>query len=500
MTPMAFKDLVYNYDNPVDVLINYSRTHGNSVFIVDEYDRSITYGEFYDYTMRLANALSKLGVGYGDKVCIVMSNSIELAASLFATWSLGASTVLIDPLTISEDLDYQLTDSSPRVVIADKAVIEREAKVLSRFKVIGVGSSVEGMLNLNDLVSTSTAEFKPASVKGDDVGLIYYYAGIAGRTMQVWHKYSSLYLGPYAFGEAIGLGQDDIVLVVAQLSHILGLTEFLSAFLRGSRVVIARHFDANETPSLIKRYGVTVFAGVPLMFDQLLNNKNLDPRDLSSLRIALSAAAPLAPSTQLGFYQRFGVPLVQFYGLTEAFVLTVQPLRYRDVTGTVGSAIPGVELKIVDPKNPARELGVGEVGELMVRAPWVMKGYSDPEETRKAFYNGWLLTGDLMMMDEKGLLYFRGVKKRMIKYKGYPIFPRDLEVILMRHPAVKAVLVTGEQSEDPSIGQIPVAYVVVKDEYRGRVSEKELMDFVNSRVAFYKKLRKVYFVDELPST
>ncbi len=193
------------------------------------------------------------------------------------------------------------------------------------------------------------------------------------------------------------------------------------------------------------------------------------------------------------------MPLVQFYGLTEAYVLTVQPIKYKDVTGTVGSAIPGAELKIVDPNDPSKELGVGSVGELAAKAPWVMKGYSDPDDTRRAFHNGWLLTGDLMVMDDKGLLYFRGVKKRMIKYKGYPIFPRDLEIILMKHPAVKETYVTGEQAEDPSIGQLPVAYVVLHDEYRGgKVSDKELIDFVNSRVAFYKKLRKVYFVDRLP--
>lgn len=494
---MSIKRLTYNYENPIEALIDYSKNRRDSVFVVDERGRVLTYGELYDKSARLANALSGLGVGYGDRVGMVMSNSIEEVISLFATWMLGASAVIIDPLTVSEDLDYQLTDSSPKVVIADGDVIGREGWLLSKFKVVGVNYSGNA-INFNDLLSGSSPEFKPNNVSRNDVGLIYFYAGIAGRTMQVWHTYFSLYSGPYAFGESINLGPSDVILIAAQLAHILGLTEFLSSFIRGSKAIIMRHFNINDAPELISKYGVTVFAGVPLMFDQLLNNKSLDPGKLSTLKIALSAAAPLSPSTQLGFYQRFGIPLVQFYGLTEAYVLTVQPLQYKDVTGTVGSAIPDVELKIVDPNNPSKELGVGEVGELMVKAPWIMKGYSDPEDTRKAFFNGWLLTGDLMAMDERGLLYFRGVKKRMIKYKGYPIFPRDLEIILMKHPAVKEVFVTGEQSEDPSIGQIPVAYVVLKDEYKGKISDKELIDFVNSRVAFYKKLKKVYFVDKVP--
>mgnify|MGYP001770719999 FL=1 len=492
-------ELNYPYQNPIDALLDYSRSRPNDVFLIDEQGISLTYGDLYDKAVRLASSLSRLGVGYGDRIAIVMSNSVEAVISLFAAWMLGAATVIIDPLTISEDLDYQLGDSLPKVVIADRSVIERESAVLSKYKVIGVNAVGQGIINFQDLLGGGPLTgFKPAEVRSDDVGLIYYYAGIAGRTMQVWHTYFSLYSGPYAFGEAIGLNPSDSVLVAAQLAHILGLTELMSAFVRGAKAVITRHFDAKGTPELIHKYGITVFAGVPLMFDQILNNKDLDPSTLSSLRLALSAAAPLPPSTQLGFYQRFGVPLVQFYGLTEAYVLTVQPVKYKDVTGTVGSAIPGAELKIVDPNDPSKELGVGMVGELAARAPWTMKGYSDPEDTKRAYYNGWLLTGDLMVMDERGLLYFRGVKKRMIKYKGYPIFPRDLEIILMRHPAVKEAYVTGEQAEDPSIGQLPVAYVVLRDEYRGRVSDRELMDFVNSRVAFYKKLRKVYFVDKLP--
>ncbi len=492
-------ELNYPHQNPIDALLEYLRSRPNDVLLIDEHGLSLTYEELYNKSAKLANSLSKLGINYGDRIVVMLSNSAEAIISLFAAWMLGAATVIIDPLTISEDLDYQLSDSIPKVIITDKSVIERESTVLSKYRVISIDTAKENVLSFQDLLSASSlAGFKPVEVKEDDVGLIYYYAGIAGRTMQVWHTYFSLYSGPYAFGEAIGLNHSDSVLVVAQLSHILGLTEFMSAFVRGARVVIARHFDAKDTPGLIHRYGVTVFAGVPLMFDQILDNKDLSPGMLSSLRLALSAAAPLQPSTQLGFYQRFGVPLVQFYGLTEAYTLTVQPIKYKDVTGTVGSAIRDVELKIVDPSDPSRELGIGETGELAVKAPWVMKGYSDPEDTRRAFYNGWLLTGDLMVMDNERLLYFRGVRKRMIKYKGYPIFPRDLEIILMRHPAVKEAYVTGEQAEDPSIGQLPVAYVILRDEYKGKVSDRELMDFVNSRVAFYKKLRKVYFVDNLP--
>ncbi|EZQ11523.1 acyl-CoA synthetase [Candidatus Acidianus copahuensis] len=189
---------------------------------------------------------------------------------------------------------------------------------------------------------------------------------------------------------------------------------------------------------------------------------------------------------------KFNVPLLQTYGMTEALSVTSQPIELKHVLGTVGIPEVDVDVKVVDPDNPEKELGVNETGELLVKSPWIMKGYSDEGENTKVFLNGWLRTGDLLMMNDDGLFFFKGVKKRLIKYKGYPIFPRDLELILLKHPAVKEVFVTAEK--DPSVGEIPVAYVVPRD----NVSEDEPIKFVNSKVAFYKKLRKIYLVKEIP--
>ncbi len=203
-------ELNYPHQNPIDALLEYLRNRPNDVLLIDEYGLSLTYEELYNKSVKLANSLSRLGVNYGDRVAIMMSNSVEAVISLFAAWMLGAATVMIDPLTIYEDLDYQLSDSVPKVVITDKSVIERESTVLSKYKVISVDTAKENVLSFQDLLGTgSLTGFKPVEVKKDDVGLVYYYAGIAGRTMQVWHTYFSLYSGPYAFGEAIGLGQSD---------------------------------------------------------------------------------------------------------------------------------------------------------------------------------------------------------------------------------------------------------------------------------------------------
>ncbi len=199
--------LRYPYQNPVDALLNYLKVRPHDTFLINEHGLSLTYEDLYKSSAKLANSLGRLDVGYGgDKVAVVMNNSIEAVISLFAVWMLGASAVLIDPLTTSEDLDYQLSDLTPKVIIADRPVIEREATVLFKYRIIGVDTSRQGVLSFQELLgSGSITGFRPAEVRVDDVGLIYYYAGIAGRTMQVWHTYFSLYSGPYAFGEAIGL-------------------------------------------------------------------------------------------------------------------------------------------------------------------------------------------------------------------------------------------------------------------------------------------------------
>ncbi|MGC9130325.1 MAG: class I adenylate-forming enzyme family protein [Pyrobaculum sp.] len=266
----------------------------------------------------------------------------------------------------------------------------------------------------------------------------------------------------------------DVVLVTPPLTHVLGLLTAMAALMSGAAVLLMRRFDVDAAVKLAEKS--TVIVGVPTVYAEL--NKAGVGR--LGARYAVSGGAYLPPDVQRRFEEASGVPILQIYGLTEALVLTFQPPQLKDAKGTIGIPLPWVEVKLA------------EDGELLVKSPWNMKRYGDPAETEKVFQDGYLKTGDIVSMDERGLLYFRGVKKRMIKYKGYPVFPRDLELILLKHPAVKEALVKGEP--DPEVGELPVAYVVL----RGQASEKELLDFVNSRVAFYKKLRKIYIVDKLP--
>jgi len=384
-------------------------------------------------------------------------SSAEALAAVVGLLTSPSTVALIDPLSVSEDFAFQLADFSPDVVLIDDEVWERNRESLAGRTVNMLGSGLAGP--------------RPGGL-GEAV---MYYAGVAGRTMQVIHGSESVWRCAQSLAAAMQLRNDDVVFVTAPLTHVLGLVTSLAALWVGAAVVLMPRFEASEAVKAARR--ATVIVGVPTLYAELVKTGigRLDAR------YAVSGGAYLPPDVQRMFEEATGVPIVQVYGLTEGLVVSFQPPQLKEVKGTVGLPLPWVEVKLA------------EDGELLVRSPWNMRRYGDEAETRRVFTpDGFLKTGDLFKVDERGLLYFAGVKKRMIKYKGYPVFPRDLELILLRHPAVERAVVKGEP--DPEVGEIPVAYVVK----RGEVTEDELLSFVNSKVAFYKKLRKVYFVEELP--
>jgi len=388
------------------------------------------------------------GRAYGGRSVFAARNSAEAYATLLGLLHGGGVVALVDPLTVAEDLKFIIDDFKPDVVVADAEFRENNKGVLSGVAVRDVG----------DVPGGGQWTY--------DTTFVMYYAGVAGRTLQVLNSTSSLWINAQALALAMGLDKHDVVYVSAPITHVLGLVTSLAALSAGATVVLMRRLS----PEVLERLkNASVIVGVPAFYAELLK---MGVSKLSA-KFAVSGGAYLPPTLKRDFEAKTGVKIVQVYGLTEGLVLTFEHPSFYD-RGSVGLPLPLVEVKLE------------EDGELLVKAPWVMRGYKEEEETKRAFKEGWLRTGDIMTMDEDGLLYFKGVKKRMIKYKGYPIFPRDLEEILKRHPAVAEAKVVGEPH--PEYGELPVAYVKVKRQ----ISEEELLQFVNSQVAFYKRLKKIY--------
>lgn len=444
-----------------------------------------------DFIVRVGAWLQGLGAGRGAQVAVASENLIEAISFSLAAMAAGSRLVLIDPLTIGEDLKFQLEGRSIVVVAGSRSFLSRSLNAIlestdASIVELAPGDSmfkVEGkrIYTLKDAASYTGSLDDPGLGPGDDAFSIYY-AGIAGRTMQVIHSHGGLWTVSKVFSTVLGIDGGEGSLLATPFTHVLGFQASLIApLLEGAPVYAMARWNPQIAASLVASGEVSYIAGVPLMFQQLL-----DAGRGIRLRHALSAGAPLSPELQLRFREHTGTPLLQGYGMSETMFLTLQTPALADVEGTIGVPLPGVDVKLIDPER-GEDLPLGSTGELLVKAPWVMKGYEFPEENEKAFINGWLRTGDIIHVREDGVMFFRGIKKRIIKYKGYAVLLGDLEAVLKTHPDVVKVEVYGEPAGE--VGQVPVARVWLRE--GSQTSSDELLSYVNSRVAFYKKLRRV---------
>jgi long-chain acyl-CoA synthetase len=289
-------------------------------------------------------------------------------------------------------------------------------------------------------------------------------------------------------------------LAALPLFHIYGMTTSLNVPVSlGAKMVLLPRFDPNVALQSIQKHRVTVFCGVPTMYAILLANPELGKYDLSSVRVCISGGSPLPPQVQKSFMEITGGLLAEGYGLTEASPVThcnpVDKTMKTVRVGSIGLPLPDTEAQIFDAEVGTRRLEPGETGELGVKGPQIMKGYwGSPEETAIVLRDGWLFTGDIGKMDEDGYFYITDRKKDLIKYKDFSVYPREIEDVLYEHPAVRLCAVVGKP--DPMVGEIPKAFVVLKDGVSA--AEAEIMVFVNEKVAPFKAVREVEFRKELP--
>lgn len=448
---------------------------------------SLDNATFAGVVRRLAARLAALGVSRGDTVAVMLPNGAEFVASMFAAWHVGAALTPINAALTDEEVRYQVEDSSSVVFVGD----ERGGRLATSTGIdwIDAGSILRGQ----DTAVVDAGDDVPVA-EPSDFALVIYTSGTTGKPKGVLLDHANLEAMSTSISGALELTRLDTSLLVLPLFHVNGLVVSVLSVLRtGGRVVIAPRFSPETFWDLVERYRPTFFSAVPTIY-AILDASTERPVDTSSLRFVVCGAAPMPADLITRFESRFGVPLVEGYGLSECSVAaTINPLAGPRKPGTVGIALPGQEVAIVD--DAGVRLPQGRRGEVIIRGANVMRGYlGRPEETAKVIRGGWLHTGDVGYLDPDGYLVLVDRIKELIIRGGENIYPKEIEGILYQHPAVLEAAVVGRP--DPMLGEVPVAYVSAKPGLT--VSPGELIERCRTSLARYKVPAEVHVLAELP--
>ena len=459
-----------------------------------------SYAEFDERTTRLAGGLQALGVRPGDKVACYMPNAIELLEAYYATSKAGAVTVFLNALLTPREIRFVLQDSESKVIFTAPGLLPNVQEVrpdaghLETIVVKG-GTPPPDTVGFDDVLKGGP--YRDVPVKTEDVVWLGYTSGTTGRPKgAILTHLGATHVGA-TVADRFGYREDDIVLCALPLFHSYAVNScMIQVMMAGAGQVILERFTPDGVLQAIQDHRITVFPGVPTMFNYLVNFPDRAKYDLTSLRIAKSAGAVLPAKLMHDFETLYGVPLVDGYGITEAHsFVTLNDPRGKRPDGSCGKAIEGVDVRIVDEQD--RDVPASERGELIFRGPNLPLGYvNGPEATAEALRGGWYHSGDVAHMDAEGYVYIVDRIKDTIICGGYNIYPKEVEDVIYAHPAVLDVAVVGVADE--AKGEIPKACVVLKPE--ATVTAGELEAYCRQNLAAYKVPRVIEFMDAIPKT
>jgi len=467
-------------------------------------DVEYTNAQMHEKSRRLAGGLKGLGIKPGDRVIVLLPNCPEVLVSYPALWRIGAVIVPVLFLLETHEITYIASDCEAAAVITSPEFLYKisEAREKTPFlkHVIVVGD--EGhpdTVSFDKLASDAAPEEAIYPTEDDDTAVLLYTSGTTGRPKGVMLTHGNLHANAINGRDTAGdSDRGNVSLSVLPLSHSYGLGLLVGGWVNETtgRAVLLRWFDLEKVFQAIEKYKINTMAGVPTMFLYMLHYPDADKYDTSSMEFWLVGASPMPQEKLKEFEAKFGGEMYVAYGLTEASPgVAVQRETVPRKQGSVGPAMANVEIKIFDESDT--ELRPGEVGEIVVRGKNVMKGYFKmPDETAEALRGGWLRTGDMGCVDEDGHLYIVERKKDLIIRGGFNIFPKDIEEILYKHPAVAEAAVVGKPDE--LMGEEVFAYIVLKTD--AEASGEELIEYCRSHLAKYKCPSRVEFLDSLPKT
>ncbi|TDU83753.1 long-chain acyl-CoA synthetase [Kribbella voronezhensis] len=482
-----------------------ARSHPGKVAVISG-DHRITYAELDQLSDRFASNLRARGIRPGDAVGLQLPNLPHFVIAYFGLLKAGAVVVPMNVLYKADEVGYILRDSETRLLITWAGVAEEAAK----------GAAQAG---LSDLVMVTTpgttaprdsVAFEsllaeqpgpPPFHQSDpgDTAVIVYTSGTTGRPKGAELTHFQLFMNADTPGRLFGVRDDDVILVVLPLFHIFALSSILNVCARfAATMTLVPRFDVATVLATIERDRVTVFEGVPTMYIALLNHPDLDRYDVSSLRVGISGGAPIPAEVIDAFERRFGIVILEGYGLSETASTTTFNVSAEDRrVYSVGRPIWGVQVEVWNEHGAALPPGREHIGELVVRGVNVMRGYrGNPQASKDAFTGGWFHTGDLGYVDEDGYFFVVDRKKELIIRGGYNVYPREVEDALYTHPAVAQAAVVGVP--DALLGQEVKAFVAL---HPGQdLRPEELIEHVKARIAPYKYPRSVEFRAQLPMT
>jgi long-chain acyl-CoA synthetase len=516
-------------------------------------DARVTYNDLWDMVQRLATALADLGLKKGDVCALMLPNSVQFVVSYYACQLIGVTVTAINPTYKALEIQYQLKDSGAKVLLVLDAVAQevREAiqgtqvgtvvgtnvvdlcgfssikvflgKVLKK---IPTGELPPGSLQLTNLLKTRP---NPPKVEVDpsDVAVLQYTGGTTGLPKGAMLTHRNV-VANACMCDAWLWKKDPVtgIVGVLPLFHSFAMTTVMNTAVRvgGFQLLFPRPpADMGELCAAIQKYaakGGLIMPGVAVLFNKINTHPQVKHYDLSGLKMAVSGAGPLPLEVQNKFEELTGSVIVEGYGLSEATPVThANPVYGHRKLGTIGLPFPDTDIKIMDKETGVRELpplpfavadtgGLTQeqseqaeayTGELAVRGPQVMKGYLNrPDETNSAIRDGWLYTGDIACIDADGYTIIRDRAKDMIKFKGYAIFPAEVEDLLHRYPHIHGAAVIGVPHE--KVGEVVKAFVVIDAQMRGKIKAEDIQEWAKDKMSSHKIPSVIEFRDELPTT
>jgi len=466
--------------------------------------RALSYVELDDLSSRLGASLVSRGVGAGDRVSIYSQNRWEWVVAYHAALKVGAVVNPVNVMLTPEELRFVMSDCGAAVLFASGDKLAALGGVIgavpSLRDVVGFDDSPHATAPLAELIADpAPATFLPHVAEPSAPSTIGYTSGTTGHPKGAAQSHQAVLLNCQATALMHGRHADDIVVTALPAPHVYGNVVINSTFLVGGTVVLMERFDAAAALHAIDDHAATLFEGVPAMYAMMLNHPDFADASLSTITRSTVGGQTIALSTIEAWQAKTAAPLIELWGMTELAGLgTTHWHDQPPVPGSIGVALPDIELRIADLEDVGRDAPTGQPGELMARGPLVMLEYfGNADATAKTIEpDGWMHTGDVAYVDETGHYFIVDRRKDMIITAGYNIYPAEIERVLAAHPAV-ALVAVGPVA-DPVKGELARAYVVLRE--GATATEPELIDFCRDGLAAYKRPRSVRFVAALPQT